>query len=111
MALFGDPGSNKWLAQIGSKLPVGWTKETIQVGGKAFEAASHLPVLAYPNPLNPSRYVVVNSGLTITAREYNGDYSMPQLGDFAVLKLGATEDPVAIAGLFNEQWELPANLD
>ena len=108
VALFGDPGSNKWLAQIAAKLPVGWTKESVNVGDKTFAAAEHLPVLAYPNPLNPSRYVVVNSGLTIAAREYNGDYSMPQLGDFAVLKAGGD---VATAGLFDEQWKLPAKLD
>jgi hypothetical protein len=109
VALFGDPGSNKWLAEVAAKLPVGWTKESVTVGDKTFEAAGHLPVLAYPNPLNPSRYVVVNSGLTIAAREYNGDYSMPQLGDYAVLKAGTGD--VAVAGLFDEQWRLPAKLD
>lgn len=103
VALFGDPGSNKWLAEVAGKLPVGWTKETVSVGDKKFEAAGHLPVLVYPNPLNPSRYVVVNSGLTIAAREYNGDYSMPQLGDYAVLKL---DGDVEVAGLFDEEWQL-----
>ncbi len=27
-------------------------------------AAKNAPVLIYPNPLNPSRYVVINSGFT-----------------------------------------------
>ncbi len=103
VALFGDPGSNKWLAQISAKLPLGWTKETVTVGDKTYESASHLPVLAYPSPFHPSRYVVVNSGLTIAAREYNGDYSMPQLGDYAVLTV---EGDTATAGLFDEQWKL-----
>jgi hypothetical protein len=54
VAPFCDPGRNKWLAPIAAKLPIGWTKESVTVGDKTYEAAAHLPVLAYPNPLHPS---------------------------------------------------------
>jgi hypothetical protein len=65
--------------------------------------------MVYPNPLSPSHYVVLNSGLTIDEREYNSDYSMPRLGDFAFLKLkdGAEAPDVAYAGLFDEHWLIP----
>src|SRR5262249_16718196 len=62
--LFGDPGSNRWIAKVNGKLPVRWTRESVTLGSKSFQAADHFPVLAYPNPLHPSRYVVINSGLT-----------------------------------------------
>ena len=39
------------------------------VGTAMFDAAHHVPVLIYPNPLNPKRYVVLNSGFTF--REYD----------------------------------------
>jgi len=95
--------------KVQGKLPVRWTRESVSFGERSFPAAEHLPVLVYPNPLNRSRYVVINSGLTIEEREYNSDYSMPQLGDFAVLKVetepGSSE--VAYAGLFDESWQLP----
>jgi poly(3-hydroxybutyrate) depolymerase len=109
VALFGDPGSNRWIAKVQAKLPLRWTRESVSFGAQSFAAAGHLPVLIYPSPLNHSRYIVINSGLTIEEREYNSDYSMPQLGDFAVLKVkpGGGDPEVAYAGLFDESWQLP----
>ncbi|MBY0507388.1 MAG: hypothetical protein K2X03_25965 [Bryobacteraceae bacterium] len=103
VALFGDPGSNRWIARLQGKLPVRWSRTQVSVGPRAFPAADHLPVLIYPNPLAPQRYVVLNSGLTIDEREYHGDYSMPRLGDLAILKNGET----AFATLLDEHWRLP----
>jgi hypothetical protein len=106
VALFGDPGSNRWIAKLAGKLPVQWTRASVAMAGQTFAAAEHLPALIYPNPLAPRRYVVINSGLTIDEREYQQDYSMPRLGDYAVLKVkdGVEVPDVAIAGLFNESW-------
>jgi hypothetical protein len=61
--------------------------------------------LVYPKPLNPSRYVVLNTGLTFPEGQYNSDYSLPQLGDIAVLRVTAGD--VAYAALFDEMWRLP----
>ena len=112
VALFGDPGSNRWIAKMLAKLPIKWSRNAVLVGKHNFPAAEHLPVLAYPNPLSPTRYVVLNSGLTIDDREYPGDYSMPRLGDFAVLKVNAAGPwpETAVAGLFDEAWQLPAEV-
>lgn len=108
VVLFGDPGSNRWIAKVQAKLPVRWTRETVSLGEQSFSAAEHFPALVYPSPLSPSRYVVLNSGLTIDDREYRGDYGMPKLGDVAVLKVkdGAEVADVAWAGLFDENWQL-----
>jgi hypothetical protein len=106
LVLFGDPGSNKILAQIADKLPIKWTKDSIVVGDKTYSAADHVPVLIYPNPLNPHRYVVINTGLM-------ADRGATAYGDFAVLEVakdnnGKITDKVAQDGVFNEAWQLSA---
>ena len=108
LVLFGDPGSNKLIARALPRLPVKWTKETVTLGDKSFPAAENFPALIYPNPLHPSRYLVLNTGLTITDREYNGDYGMPAWGDYAIVKVNAGADvpDLVEAGLFDEMWQL-----
>lgn len=109
VVLFGDPGSNRWIGRLAGRLPVRWSRDTITVGRQDFPAASHLPVFVYPNPLAPSRYVVLNSGLTIAENSYTSDYSMPTLGDVAVLQVQPDSDTAAVpfAGFFDESWRLP----
>ena len=109
VVLFGDPGSNKWIAKVASNLPLKWTKQSIAVAGNTYPSAENLPVLAYPNPLSPRHYVVLNTGLTIADNDYNGDYAMPRFGDIAVLKIKDTPEPPEIvwASLFDESWKLP----
>ncbi len=108
VVLFGDPGSNRWIAKVAGKLPVQWTKETVSIGGKPFSAKDSFPAMIYPNPLNPAKYVVLNTGLTITEREYNGDYGMPQWGDYAIVtaKDGSDLPELKVAGLFDENWRV-----
>ena len=105
IVLFGDPGSNQVLARILDDLtPLEWTAEGLKVAGKDYDVAANLPVLIYPNPLNPNRYVVINSGHTFGETEFLGTNALlfPRLGDWAVLST-ADESTVA-AGLFDEQW-------
>jgi len=106
--LFGDPGSNRWIAKLNGKLPFKWTKETVTLGEQSFPANENYLAMVYPNPLNPAKYVVLNTGLTITDREYNGDYGMPQWGDYAIVKVNAGADMPTpqVAGLFDEKWQL-----
>ena len=115
LILFGDPASNRLIGQIANKLPVRWTKDAITVGGRTFSAADHVLVMIYPNPLNPSRYVVLNSGHTFGEKEFRGTNALlfPRLGDYAVLKLvkspsGPVSEEVVLAGLFDGQWQVAA---
>jgi hypothetical protein len=105
LILFGTPASNKLIGQIAGKLPIRWTNDAIVVGDKTFSAAEHTLALIYPNPLNPRRYVVLNSGHTFGEKEFRGTNALlfPRLGDYAVLRRDGT---VVLAGLFNERWEL-----
>jgi pimeloyl-ACP methyl ester carboxylesterase len=109
LVLFGDPGSNRWIARVAGKLPLQWSKTNIRMAGQSYAAASHLPALIHPSPLAADRYVVINSGLTIDEREYQQDYSMPRWGDWAIARVqpGVDFPEVATAGLFNEAWRVP----
>jgi hypothetical protein len=111
LILFGDPSSNSLIAQVLDGLPLRWDREAITLAGKAYPSASHLPVMIYPSPLNPGRYVVLNSGHTFGGKDYRGTNALlfPRLGDYAVLNVGGGPDAapaVATAGLFDEHWRL-----
>ena len=105
LILFGDPGSNALIARILAKLPLNWTRETLEIGGKSYPAGDTLPTLIYPNPLNPERYVVINSGHTFHAHEFRGTNALlyPRLGDWAALPADGGEPKAA--GYFDERWQ------
>ena len=105
LILFGDPGSNSLIARIIGKLPMRWSKTEITVGTQTFGAADHVPVLIYPNPLNPKRYVVINSGHTFGDSDFRGTnaWLYPRLGDYSVL---TADGDVAVSGVFDERWQL-----
>jgi hypothetical protein len=109
VVLFGDPGSNRWIAKLNGKLPpLHWTKRTVALGSKSFPAAESVPALIYPSPLSPNHYVVINSGLTADWADWAGDFPTPRYGDFAIFRVKETsDDPEAMyAGLFDEFWKL-----
>ncbi|MBX9678340.1 MAG: alpha/beta hydrolase [Gemmataceae bacterium] len=111
LILFGDPGSNSMLAEILDALPITWTKDEIRVAGKTYDASKHVPALIFPNPLNPAKYVVINSGHTFHAAEFQKTNALiyPRLGDWAVLRLvggDALNVEPAASGLFDEFWKV-----
>ena len=111
LILFGDPGSNKVIAQILDKLPLKWTARAIELAGKSYGTSSHIPVMIYPNPLNPKRYVVLNAGLSGPGPggplSSYGDYAVLNIGMAAETKMGIVAH-VADSGLFDEDWKLPS---
>lgn len=113
LILFGDPASNSLIEQVVSSLPLKWDAKQISFAGKNVSAADHVPVLIYPSPLNARRYVVLNSGHTFHAAEFQGTNAQlyPRLGDYAVLKLApkdkdALHTEIVTAGLFDDFWQL-----
>ncbi|QJW95533.1 prolyl oligopeptidase family serine peptidase [Frigoriglobus tundricola] len=115
LVLWGDPASNAVLAKIADKLPIKWTEKGVQVGTDAYEAGTHVPVLIYPNPLNPKKYVVINSGFTFREYDYlNNARQVPKLPDYAVIDVTTPPNArypgkVVRAGFFGEKWELLAD--
>ncbi len=93
------------LEGIVEKLPIQWTPKGVTVGSKTYDAAGHVPVLIYPNPLNPKRYVVLNSGFTFQDQApMSNSRHVPMLPDWAVVDVGSKK--VAAAHFFGEKWEL-----
>ena len=105
LILFGDPGSNRLIARIAGKLPIHWSNGKLRWEGRAYSPATHVPVLVYPNPLNPERYVVINSGHTFHESDLKGTNALlfPRLGDYAIISIDSGR-PV-VAGLFDESWK------
>ncbi|HEV3146449.1 MAG TPA: prolyl oligopeptidase family serine peptidase, partial [Gemmataceae bacterium] len=112
LVLWGDPASNKILEKIAGKLPLNWDGKLVRIGSEEFSAGQHVPVLIYPNPLNPKRYVVLNSGFTFREYDYlNNARQVPKLPDYAIVDISkpvTSRFPggIAAAGFFNEEWKL-----
>ncbi|MGE3822069.1 MAG: hypothetical protein AB7I30_21860, partial [Isosphaeraceae bacterium] len=110
LAVWGDPESNTWIKRWNG--PIGWDGASIKVGGKTFDASGHVLAAIHPNPANPSRYLVLNSGFTFREYDYlNNARQVPKLPDWAVIDLGQAPDArspgkVVDAGFFGERWEL-----
>ncbi len=112
LILWGDPGSNAIYQRIADKLPVKWTTSGIRVGDQEWPAGKQVPVFIYPNPLNPKRYVVINSGFTFAP---NGSASnstqIPKLPDWAILDVSVPTARRIPAGVvdcdfFGEGWQV-----
>ncbi len=111
LILWGDPQSNAILARIADKLPIQWSKDKLIANGQTYDSATNAPILIYPNPLNPEKYVVINSSFTYREYDYlNNARQVPKLPDWAVVDLTqpkTTRAPggIADAGFFGEAWE------
>ena len=95
----------------GPLLPILWGKNELNFGTYRLDPARYAPILIYPNPLNPSRYVVLNSGHTF--REFallNNSDQTPKLPDWAIVDITKPADAkwpglIHDAGFFDEHWK------
>ncbi len=117
LILWGDEDSNSVISRISKDLPIYRSGDAWNVGGVAFPANIHVPVLIYPNPLSrkndvPPKYIVLNSGLTFReAHDRTNSLQNPKLPDWAMIDI--TQAPnanapgkVVNAGFFDEEWKL-----
>ena len=112
LILWGDPTSNRVLAKLlaTGKLPLTWDAKTLTFRGENYASATHAPILIFPNPLNPVRYIVLNSGLDFRADGYgNNALQTPKLPDWAIVDLRTAPGPrwpgkIVTAGFFDESW-------
>jgi hypothetical protein len=113
LILWGDPSSNRILSRIADKLPVRWTAGGLLVGTQRYTNETHVPIMIYPNPLNPKKYVVLNSGFTFREFDYlNNARQIPKLPDYAVVDITTPPNDrhpgrIVLAGFFDEDWKLP----
>jgi len=138
LVLWGDPSSNAVLKKIIDRLPLKWTAQelalvekeprmntdghgsktdirvsSVPIRGQKYDAAHTAPVLIFPNPLNPAKYVVLNSGPTFREDALlNNSQQIPKLPDWAFIDVNTAPDGkwpglVIDAGFFDEQWKAP----
>ncbi len=109
LVLIGGPEDNLVTKRFAQDLPLKLDKDGITVGADAFAARDAAVSLAYPNPLNPERYVLV-----VAANSPSGMYfaGRPDAGfDFCVYDaLMPTEEeyfdavPEVAKGNFDHDW-------
>lgn len=111
LVLFGDPESNKVIRLIENDLPMRWQQDSLAIGDAVVPRSGHAAVIIFPNPLNPERYVVLNSGFTFREYDYlNNARQTPKLPDWALIDIrkGATSQSPGVikaAGFFDENWQ------
>ncbi|MCH2369139.1 MAG: prolyl oligopeptidase family serine peptidase [Pirellulales bacterium] len=94
LILWGDFSSNKVITDILARLPLTWNKRGVSIGEKVFDAKSHAPIMIYPNPLNPEKYIVINSGFTYREYAYlNNARQVPMLPDWAIVDVVNKPEP------------------
>lgn len=110
LVLWGDPKSNSQIAKIVSTTPVTWSDKELAIGETKFDAATHVPLMIYPNPSNPSKYIVLNSGPTFReGHDHTNSLQNPKLPDWAIIDITAAPTAMAAgkveaADFFDEKW-------
>ncbi|MDZ4401102.1 prolyl oligopeptidase family serine peptidase [Prosthecobacter sp.] len=112
LILWGTPESNSCLKQLAAALPVQWSAEKVGLGGRSFDARTHVPLLTYPCLQSPGFEVVINSGLTFReAHDRTNSLQNPKLPDWAILDItqppnAETAGKVVAADFFDERWQV-----
>ena len=112
LILWGDPKSNSQIAEVIADLPLVWTGDKLLVAGELYDAEEAVPTLIYPNPKNPTNYIVINSGLTFREdHDRTNSLQNPKLPDWAVIDLSRAPDGTApgeilAADFFDERWQV-----
>ncbi len=111
LILWGSPDSNPMIRKIAEQLPVKWEGERFTMRGERYSRETHIPILIFPNPLNPETYVVLNSGHTFRQEhDRSNSFQYPRLPDWAVIGLERLPDGnlpghIESAGFFDEFWK------
>jgi hypothetical protein len=115
LVLYASPGSNRVLARMLDRLPLRIAPEAISLGEKRFAGPGVGVKLIHPNPLAPTRYVIVQAATT-TAGVEGGNRLPDFLPDYVVYDASTTfsrprlvfdrkHTPLAM-GYFDRNWKL-----
>lgn len=112
LVLWGDPSSNAVLKKILTKLPLTWDASKLSFAGADHASADTMPILIFPNPLNPKKYIVLNSGPTFREDALlNNSQQIPKLPDWSIIDINSAPDgkwpgKVVATGFFDERWKV-----
>jgi predicted esterase len=113
LVVWGDAASNAFIPSHYSvrEEVFAWDDHRFQLGDASYASDTHVPILICPNPRNPGKYLVINSGPTFReGHDRTNSLQNPKLGDWAVINLetppsGEAPGKVVSAGFFDERWE------
>jgi hypothetical protein len=113
LILWGTPESNSCIKAVLGGLPLTWDAKKVGMKSKdSFDAATHVPVLAYPALKSAGFEVVINSGLTFReAHDKTNSLQNPKLPDWAILDItqapnAETAGKVVAADFFDDRWQV-----
>ncbi len=122
LVLWGTPESNSLVLdamqnqEIRTRLNCSWSASTIDFDGEEHDSGNHVLQMIYPNPENPERYVVLNSGPTFRpAHDRTNSLQNPKLPDWVVLSLETSPNTeaagtVKACGFFDDTWRFSKQL-
>ena len=115
LILCGSPATNSVLAGIAERLPLRIEPAAYVVGSHVFPTAGNGLQMIYPNPQNPSRYVLVVHGAQWGA-ELQPNHRLDLLPDFIIYSCQTERDDTMFptnrflcAGYFDGNWRLSEN--
>lgn len=115
LVCWGTTASNSVLGAAFEKSEFGrirWKGREISVVDRKFDSRNSVLAMIYPNPLQPARYLVVNSGPTFRpAHDRTNSLQNPQLPDWVVFQDLQTRNAesagkIANCGFFDDRWQL-----
>ena len=116
LILYGTSTSNQILADIEADLPIRVQENDVVIGDRLVEGEDLTAIFIHPNPLNPSRYVVVASGTSPPALDAVR-WAPRYLPDFVVydgsLRVNMPDQrtfrgqPIVAGGFLGSDWSLP----
>jgi hypothetical protein len=116
LVLYGTPGSNLLIERFGGRLPIRVTESGILVGTRRIEGSELGTRFVYPNPESPSRYVIVQAGMSVAA--VGRGHNLPDfLPDWVVYdprsaarraRLISGRNGQVAMGYFDRFWRVPA---
>lgn len=112
LILFGDAESNSLIGRVAPRLPVQISEDEITLAGRSFSRPAANLLMIYPNPLNPSRYVLLNVG-TFWGRHLGINHKLDHVPDFIVFKDIRAPDgnnEFLCAGYFGNNWQFREDL-
>jgi pimeloyl-ACP methyl ester carboxylesterase len=135
LVLWGDAKSNPLIATfLQHKLtPLKWDAKTLQLGTQKFDAATHVPLMIFPNDsimrkravsdldgkegteVAATGTILLNTGLTLReAHDHSPAQQSPQLPDWAILDItqppnAHTPGKIISADFFTDRWKLKAH--
>ena len=113
LILFGTPETNSLLAKIAPSLPIKIGDHRYELAGRVYEGPDLGLVMCYPNPLNPSHYVLIYTGEPY-GEKLSINHKHDLLPDFLIFTTKScgrddTNDALC-AGFFDMDWQPKPNL-